>query len=112
MIKKTIMITLGIVFSLFVIYWLFFKPYHSDSKILIPEGFIGPAVIQFGQANGQDALTKRGIRVFKISDQGIFITNAPHYTDRLGYDFYYVDQVGNEQKVEMEEKVYLSKRLF
>lgn len=70
-----------------------------QETFLIPSGFEGRINVVFNQPNANPIPVENGRRVYNIPADGILITSSKLETGILDQDYYYVDNIGNKEKI-------------
>jgi hypothetical protein len=83
----------------------FFTTYSQTVKetFLIPSGFEGRINVVFNQPNSNPISVENGRRIYKIPTDGILITSSKLETGILDQEYYYVDNKGNKEKIDITE---------
>lgn len=75
---------------------------------LIPSGFEGRINVVFNQPNSNPISVENDRRIYEIPTDGILITSSKLETGILDQEYYYVDNKGNKEKIDVTE---LNKKL-
>ena len=70
---------------------------------LIPSGFEGRINVVFNQPNANPITVENDRRIYKIPADGILITSSKLETGILNQEYYYVDNNGNKEKIDVTE---------
>lgn len=71
----------------------------EQSVFILPNGFVGNALIIFGQQNGSPAEYQEGVRIYHIPSTGILKTQfLPDYGWHKLDEFYYTSEGGRAKK--------------
>lgn len=83
----------------------FFTSYSQTVKetFLIPSGFEGRINVVFNQPNSNPISVENDRRIYKIPTDGILITSSKLETGILDQEYYYVDNKGNKEKIDITE---------
>ena len=68
--------------------------FATENVYLLPEGYVGPALIIYGQASGEPTQREGREYIFEIPDDGVLRTQTT--ADTTGGEFWYVDAQGNK----------------
>ena len=70
---------------------------------LIPSGFEGRINVVFNQPNSNSISIENGRRIYEIPRDGILITSSKLETGILDQEYYYIDNKGNREKIDVTE---------
>ncbi|WP_413999285.1 DUF6843 domain-containing protein [Flavobacterium sp. W1B] len=70
---------------------------------LIPSGFEGRINVVFNQQNANPIIVENDRRIYKIPSDGILITSSKLETGVLDQEYYYLDNNGNKEKIDLTE---------
>jgi len=74
----------------------------GGSICLLPQGYIGPVLIIYGQKDGDPPEIERGLHVYRIPATGVVRTRNEYQRKIEAREYYYVDSAGTRSPIHLK----------